>query len=164
MNWSTLGAEERRNVVLGAIVIVAGVLSVIDRWGAVVYLGILGGAFAVYLALQPQIAPSVKLPASKGILHLVAGALAAAGFVLAGLTYLSAMFSFGVFALIFDIGLVASLVLLWFCWQVYQAEQGTMGATSPSQAPATPAAPAPATPAAPPPGAPAGPPPAPPEA
>jgi hypothetical protein len=136
MNWSMLGAADRRNLVLGAIVVVAGVLSVIDRWGAVVYLGIIGGLLAAFVAVQPQVAPTVRLPATKAMLLLVAGALAAAGFVLAGLTYLGAMFSIRLFSIFFDIGLVASLVLLWFGWQAYQAEQGAAGPTAPPPPPA----------------------------
>ena len=96
MNWSTLGADERRNLILGAIVVVTAVLSFLTpsgSWGPVMILAILGGLLAAFLALQPQLAPTTRLPASKGIVLLVAGALAAAGFVLAGITYLSSVFS-----------------------------------------------------------------------
>src|SRR5262245_18197675 len=117
MNLSALSAADRNNVILGAIVVVTGVLSFLDpsgSWGAVVVLGILGGLLAAYVSLQAQIAPTVKMPATRGMVLLVAGLLAAGGFVLAGLTYLSYVFSIRIFSIIFDIGLIASLILLWF--------------------------------------------------
>jgi len=138
MNFATLSAEDRRTVILGAIVVVTGVLSFLDPtgdWGAVVFLAILGGVLAAFVPLQPQLAPATKLPATRGMVLLLAGVLAAGGFVLGGLTYISSVFSIRVFSIIFDIGLVASLVLLWFGWQAYQAEQG-----APSSAPPPPAA------------------------
>jgi hypothetical protein len=143
MNMQTLGAGDRRYLILGAVVALMGLLSFLDpsgSWGAVVLLGILGGLLAAFVAVQPQIAPTVKLPASKGTVLLVAGALAAAGFVIAGLTWISYVFAVTrVFSILFDIGLVASLVLLWYGWQAYQAEQGQKPAAPPA-APPPPAA------------------------
>jgi len=137
MNLSSLSAEDRRTVILGAIVVVAGVLSFLDPtgdWGAVVFLSIIGGALAAFVPLQPQVAPTSKLPATRGTVLLLAGILAAGGFALGGLTYISSVFSIRVFSIIFDIGLVASLVLLWFGWQAYQAEQGATGSAPPPPA------------------------------
>ena len=126
MNFSLLSAADRRNLILGAIVVVTGLLSFLDpsgSWGSVVFIGILGGLLAAFVAVQPQVAPAMKLPTTKGLLLLVAGALAAAGFVIAGLTWFSYLISIQIFSIIFDVGLVASVVLLWFGWQAYQAEQ-----------------------------------------
>jgi len=134
MNFSMLGAGDRNIVILGAIVVVTGVLSFLDpsgSWGAVVVLGIIGGLLAAFVSLQAQIAPSVKLPTTRGMALLIAGLLAAGGFVLAGLTYLSYVFSIRIFSIIFDIGLIASLVLLWLGWQAYQKEQGSSGTAVP---------------------------------
>jgi hypothetical protein len=144
MNFSSLSASDKRTLVLGAIVAVAGILSFMDpsgSWGVIVVIGILGGLLAVYVAIQPQMAPSMKLPATKGMLLLVAGAAAALGFVVAGLTYFGYVLEVTrVFSIIFDIGLVASIVLLWFAWLAYQAEPK---AVAPPAPPATPAPPAP---------------------
>jgi hypothetical protein len=144
MNLSSLSASDKRTLVLGAIVAVAGILSFMDpsgSWGVIVVIGILGGLLAVYVAIQPQMAPSMKLPATKGMLLLVAGAAAALGFVVAGLTYFGYVLEVTrVFSIIFDIGLVASIVLLWFAWLAYQAEPK---AVAPPAPPATPAPPAP---------------------
>jgi hypothetical protein len=137
MNFSALAAADRNNVILGAIVVVTGVLSFLDptgSWGAVVLLGIIGGFLAGFVSLQAQVAPTMKLPAARGIVLLIAGLLAAGGFVLGGLTYLSYVFSIRIFSIIFDVGLIASLVLLWFGWQAYQKEQGASGTAAPPPA------------------------------
>lgn len=135
MNFSSLSAADKRTLILGAIVVVAGILSFLDpsgSWGAVVAISILGGLLAIYVAVQPQLAPAMKLPATKGLLLLAAGAAAALGFVIAGLTWLSYVLAVTrVFSLIFDAGLVASLVLLWFGWVAYQAEPKAAAAAPP---------------------------------
>lgn len=137
MNYSMLNAADRRTLILSGIVVIAGVLSFLDptgSWGAVVLVGIIGGLLAAFVALQPQIAPTVKLPASKSMTLLVAGVLAAGGFLIAGLTWLSYVFAIRLFSIIFDVGLIASVALLWFGWQAYQAEQGAAGSSSPPAA------------------------------
>lgn len=139
MNMQMLGAGDRRYLILGAVVALTGLLSFLDpsgSWGAVVLVGILGGLLAAFVALQPQVAPAVKLPTTKGTVLLVAGALAAGGFVIAALTFINYVFAVTrIFSIIFDLGLVASLVLLWFGWQAYQAEQGQTPAAPPPAAP-----------------------------
>lgn len=126
MNYSSMSGSDKRTLALGAIVAIAGILSFMDpsgSWGAVVVIGILGGLLAVYVAVQPQIAPSMKLPATKGLLLLVAGAAAALGFVIAALTWFSYVIEVTrVFSIIFDVGLVAAIALLWFGWVAYQQE------------------------------------------
>jgi len=143
MNFSSLSASDKRTLILGAIVVVAGILSFMDpsgSWGAVVVVAILGGLLAVYVVVQPQMAPAMKLPATKGMLLLAAGAAAAFGFVLAGLTYLSYVLAVTrPFSLIFDVGLVAAVLLLWFGWVAYQGEPKA-AAAAPPPPPAPPAA------------------------
>jgi hypothetical protein len=147
MKISALSAADKRTLYLGAIVAVAGILSFMDpsgSWGAVVVLGILGGLLAVYVAVQPQMAPTMKLPATKGMLLLVAGGAAALGFVIAGLTWFSYVIAVTrVFSIIFDVGLVAALALAWFGWLAYQLEPKTAAAAAPASAsePAPPPAP-----------------------
>lgn len=146
MKFNALSASDKRTLVLGAIVTIAGILSFMDpsgSWGAVVVIGILGGLLAVYVAVQPQMAPSMKMPATKGLLLLAAGGAAALGFVIAGLTWFSYVIEVTrVFSIIFDIGLVAALALLWFGWLAYQAEPktATVAAAAPPPPPAPPAA------------------------
>ena len=139
MKFSSLSMSDKRTLALGAIVAVAGILSFMDpsgSWGAIVVIGILGGLLAVYVAVQPQMSPTMKLPATKGMLLLVAGAAATLGFVIAALTYFSFVIEVTrVFSIIFDIGLVAAIALLWFGWLAYQAEPK-------AAAPAPPAPPA----------------------
>lgn len=143
MNFSSLSASDKRTLILGAIVVVAGILSFMDptgSWGAVVAIGILGGLLAIYVAVQPQMAPAMKLPATKGLLLLAAGAAAAFGFVLAGLTYFSYVLEVTrPFSIIFDVGLVAAILLLWFGWVAYQGEPKA-AAAAPPPPPAPPAA------------------------
>jgi hypothetical protein len=130
MRFSLLSGGDRLAVILGAIVVVAGVLSFLDPTGSrggLLLLGILGGALAAFVALQPQIAPATRLPATRGTTLLVAGLLAAGGFVLGGMRFLSAFFSVRPFSLIFDVGLVAALALLWFGWRSYGKEQAKRG-------------------------------------
>lgn len=130
MRFSQLPAEDRWYVLLGGVAIVTGVLSSLDPTGsrgALVLLGVLGAVLAVFVAVQPQIAPATRLPATRGTVLLVAGIVAAAGFVLGGLRFLSAFFSLRTFSLIFDVGLVAALALLWLGWRAYEREQGSRG-------------------------------------
>jgi len=127
MRFSQLSWEDRWNVVLGAVVIVTGLLSFVDPTGSrggLVMAGVLGGALAAFVALQPQISPETRLPATRGTVRLVAGILAAGGFVLGGLRFLSAFFSLRTFSLIFDAGLVAAIALLWLGWRAYERERG----------------------------------------
>ena len=145
MNLSKLSAADKRTLYLGAVVTIAGILSFMDpsgSWGAVVVIGILGGLLAVYVAVQPQVAPTMKLPATKGMLLLVAGAAAALGFVIAGLTWFSYVIEVTrVFSIIFDIGLVAALALAWFGWLAYKLEPKAAATPAAVSEPAPPPAP-----------------------
>jgi len=130
MRFSLLSAADRWNVILGAIVVVTGLVSFLDPTGSrggMMLLGILGGVLATYVALQPRVAPTTRLPTTRGTVLLVAGMLAAGGFVLGGLRFPGALFSLRTFSLIFDVGLVAALVLLWLGWRAYGREQDGAG-------------------------------------
>ena len=126
MNFSSLSASDKRTLILGAIVAVAGILSFMDpsgSWGVVVAIGILGGLLAIYVAVQPQMAPQMMLPATRRPPPVAARAAAAFGFVIAGLTWFSYVLAVTrIFSIIFDAGLVAAVLLLWFGWVAYQAE------------------------------------------
>ena len=152
MNYSSLSATDRRVLITGAIAAFVGFMSFLDpngNWGTIMALTLLAGLGAVFMGLQPQLAPSTKLPMAKGLLLLVLGGVATGATAIALLTYLDYVTSHFVdfFTLSMIVGLIASIVLLLTGWGAYQAE------TSAAAAPAGPAgstAPAPPPPAQPP--------------
>jgi hypothetical protein len=127
MNLSSLGALDRRVLITGALAAIVALISFVDTsgdWGAIMILGLLGGLAAVFVALQPQVAPTMKLPVTKGMAILGSGALAAGGFVIAMLNYVGYITRniTDIYVLLMLAGLIASLVLLWTGWQAYQSE------------------------------------------
>jgi hypothetical protein len=142
--FSKLNASDRRFAILGAIVAIAGVLSFADpsgNWGSVVGVGILAGIGAVLVVLWPQLQPNSALPVPKGTALLVCGVAAAGAFIIAGLTWFSYVIAVTrVFSIIFDIGLVAAIVLAYLSWMAYAADKGK---AAPAPAAATPPPPAP---------------------
>lgn len=146
MNYSSLSALDRRVLIAGAVAAIAALISFVDTsgdWGAIMILGLLGGLGGVFVALQPQVAPTMKLPATKGMALLASGLVATLGFALATLNYVGYITRnlADIYVLVVIAGLVASVVLLWTGWQAYQGE--------PKAAAPPPAAPPPATPPAP---------------
>ena len=137
MNFSSLNASDRRLVITAAIAALMALLSFFDPsgdWGTTVGLSLIAALAAIAVVLWPQLSPNSALPVPRGLSLLVLGAVTAAGFVIAALVYLSFVFRINLFSILFDVGLVASLALLYFAWLEYQA---------------APKAPAPAAPAAP---------------
>ena len=147
MNFGSLSALDRRIVITAGLALIAAVLSFLDSsgsWGPVMFLAVIGGALGVFVALQPQVAPTTKLPMTKGLAVLVAGALATGGFALAMLSYVGYISRnlLDPFVIIMLVGVVASVVLLLTGWQAYQAEpKAAASAGGPAAAPAAPAAP-----------------------
>ena len=126
MDWGKLSAADRRIFIAAAVVVITGITSVIDEWGAGAVIGLLAGIAAIVVLMLPQISPATKLPASKGQSLLVLGAAAAIGFGLAALTYLEYVFKVTrPYSILFDVGLVAAIALLYFGWLAYQGEKGT---------------------------------------
>lgn len=129
MNFSALSAADKRIAGVAGLVALLALLSFLDPagdWGPVMILGLLGGLAALFIVLQPQMAPTMKMPVARGLGLLVSGAAAALGFVLADLSYISyiAKYITDIFVILMIIGLVASLYLAWIGWQSYQAESG----------------------------------------
>ena len=121
MDFSKLSATDKRLLICAAGVIVGGVVGIIDAWGIGATIGLLAGLAAAAVVLQPQLAPTMQLPAPKATSLLVLGAIAAIGFVLSALTYLSYVTAVTrIYSLLFDVGLVASIALLYFAWLGYQ--------------------------------------------
>ena len=126
MNISSLSAGDKRVLYAAIGVIIGGVIGIVDRWGSGAIIGLLAGIAAAVVVLLPQLSPSTKLPAPKGLTLLILGIVAAAGFVLAGLQYLDDVLSFGrIYSILFDLGIVAAVLLLWFGWTAYRSEQGS---------------------------------------
>lgn len=145
--FSKLSPSDKRFAILGAIVAIAGVLSFADpsgSWGTIVVLGILGGVGAVLVVLWPQLQPNKALPLPKSTALLASGLVAAGAFAIAGLTWFSYVIAVRVFSIIFDIGLVAAIVLAYSAWMAYSRESRSK---APAAAPAA-ATPPPAPPAA----------------
>jgi hypothetical protein len=131
MDWSKLSAADRRALIAAAVVVVTGITSVIDEWGAGAVLGLLAGIAAVVVLVLPQVSPATKLPTTKGQSLFVLGAVAAIGFALAAVTYLDYVVAITrPYSILFDIGLVAAIALLYFGYMAYQGERGTGPAAS----------------------------------
>jgi hypothetical protein len=147
MDFGKLTSADRNAAIAAAVVAVTSVLSIAYDWGLVMVLPLLAGIGALLVIFLPQRSSGTTLPGSKGSLLVIAGAVAAVIFVVMGLTYLEWLFGhLATFdAIQFLAGLVASLALAWFGWQVLQAEGGRLQVGAPAgstpPAPATPPAP-----------------------
>jgi hypothetical protein len=139
MNFRTMAAADQQVLIAGAVIAVTALLSFVDpagSWGGIMLVSLLAGVAAVYVAVQPQVAPALRLPMTRGLLLLVLGAAATAASVIALLSYIGYVFRFltDVFVLIFLVGLVASIFLLWIGWRAYKAESGASTAPPPPPA------------------------------
>ena len=143
MDMSKLSANDRRIFIAAVVVVVGGVISIIDRWGIGGILGGLAGLGAALVVLQPQLMPTMKLPAPKATSLLVLGGIAAVGFVLSALQYFAFVIDLRPFTILFDIALVAAVALAYFAWLEYQAASKGGAPAAPS-APASPPPPPPA--------------------
>lgn len=125
MNISTLSDADKRIFYASIGAIVGGVVGLIDHWGIGGTIGLLGGLAAAGVVLLPQLAPTMKLPAAKSVVLLGCGVAAAGGFALAILTYIGyALDITRIYSILFDLGFVAAIVLLWLTWTGYKAGQG----------------------------------------
>jgi threonine/homoserine/homoserine lactone efflux protein len=127
MNFSSLSASDKQLAIAGGIVVLVSIISFVDpsgSWGGVMALSLLGGLFALFHLLQPQMAPTTKLPMTKGMSMLVAGALSVAGFAIAMLSYIGYISrNIGdIYVIVMIVGLVAAAFLAWTGWKAYQAE------------------------------------------
>ena len=144
MDLSKLSASDKRILYAAFGVIIGGVVGILDVWGIGSTVGLIAGLAAAFVVLQPQLAPTVKLPAPKPTTLLVCGAIAAGGFALSFLTYLKyANDITRIYTILFDLGFAAALVLLWFTWTAYKAATPATGSsTAAATTPPPPAPPA----------------------
>jgi hypothetical protein len=147
MTFSALSGNDRTAAVAALIVVITGVVSIVWRWGFLMVIPLLAGLLVLFVLFQGRIAPNVKLPATKGMLILGAGAAAALFWILVALQWLGYITDnlVSIDVIQFFVGLAASIVLLLAGWRAYQAEGGAAPAAPPPAAP-PPAAPPPAEP------------------
>jgi len=143
MSFRSMGAADQRLLIAGAVVAITALISFVDpggSWGGIMIVSVLAGLAAAYIAVQPQVAPTMRLPATKGLSLLVLGAAATAASVIALVSYVGYVFKnlADIYELIFLVGLVASIYLLWVGWQAYKAEG--VASMAPPAPPAPPAA------------------------
>lgn len=127
MNVSALSSNDRLAAIAAAVVVITGLISIAQDWGALVFLSLAAGVVALFVVLQPQIAPAVKLPMAKGMLLLAMGALSTVVLLVVALDWIDYILTPPIF--VFDtiqyfIGVVAAIVLLFAGWRAYQAEKG----------------------------------------
>jgi hypothetical protein len=139
MNFSALSANDRLAAIAAAIVVITGLISIAQQWGALVFLSLAAGVVALFVVLQPQIAPAVKLPMTKGVLLLGMGVISTVVLLVVALQWIDYILTPPIF--VFDtiqyfIGVIAAVVLLFAGWRAYQAEKS---ATPPLAPPAGPA-------------------------
>lgn len=126
--FSTLSANDRLAAVAAAVVIITGLISIATQWGPLVFLSLAAGVGVLFVVLQPQIAPAVKLPMTKGVLLLGLGAIATVVLLVVALIWIDYILTPPIFVLDtiqFFIGVVAAIVMLFAGWRAYQAEKGT---------------------------------------
>jgi hypothetical protein len=130
VDLSKLDANERMAAFAAAVVLVLGIVSIVNDWGALMIVPILGSLAVLAVLLLPQL----NLPVAKGLALVLAGAVAALFWIIATVSWLDwivghlATFD----TLQFLVGLVASLVLAWAGWQAYQGSTGTTNPSSPA--------------------------------
>ena len=126
--FSTLSANDRLAAVAAAVVIITGLISIATAWGPLVFISLAAGVGALFVVLQPQIAPAVKLPMTKGVLLLGLGAIATVVLLVVALVWIDYILTPPIFVfdtIQFFIGVVAAIVMLFAGWRAYQAEKGT---------------------------------------
>jgi hypothetical protein len=139
MNFRTMSAADQQVLIAGTVIAITALISFVDpagSWGGIMIVSVLAGVAAAYVAVQPQVAPAMRLPMTKGTSLLVLGAAATAASLIALLSYLGYVFKYltDIYVLIFVVGLVASVFLLWLGWRAYKAESGAPTAPPPPPA------------------------------
>src|SRR3972149_379931 len=89
MNFSALSANDRLAAIAAVVVVITGVISLAWAWGALVILSLLAGVGVLFVVLQPQIAPSTKLPMTKGLLMLGLGSVSTIILVVVALSFIN---------------------------------------------------------------------------
>ena len=121
MNFSSLGSNDRTALIAAAVVVITALLSISNNWGLLMVVSLLGGIGVIAVILQPQLAPTMKLPTSKGGALLGLGAITTLATALTALNWLwwipGHLLTFD--AIQFLVGLVAAIVMLYAGWMAY---------------------------------------------
>lgn len=135
MDFSKLSSNEKTAVVASAVVVITGLISIVNGWGGILVVALLGAAAMLAIVYMSQ-SPGARLPAPKGTLMLVSGGAAAAAWVLTTLNWVEWIIGHvaDVDTIQFVIGLAASLVMAWTGWQAFQAAGGNVS-VGPNQNP-----------------------------
>jgi len=137
LDLSTLDQNDRTAAIASAVLIIASLFAATVY---VTWLAMLAALGMLFVILQPQIAPGVSLPGSKGSLMLILGGIAGVIMVLGLLTTLGFIASFGIADILYLVAIAAGLVMAWTGWQAFQAEGGKFrlgisGGAAPAPAP-----------------------------
>jgi len=128
MNFSALSSNDRLAAIAAVVVIITGLISVAQQWGALVFLSLAAGVGVLFVVLQPQIAPAVKLPMTKGVLLLGLGAIATVVLLVVAVSWIDYILTPPIFVfdtIQFFIGIAGAIVMLFAGWRAYQSEKGT---------------------------------------
>lgn len=141
MSFSALSGNDRTAAVAAVIVVITALISLVWRWGFLMVIPLLAGLLVLFVLFQARLAPTMRMPASRGMILLGAGAAAALFWVLVALQWLGYITDnvASIDVLQFFVGLVASIVLLFAGWRAYQSDSGAAPAAPPPAPP--PAAP-----------------------
>jgi hypothetical protein len=144
--FSALSGNDRTAAVAALIVVITGVISLAWRWGFLMFIPLLAGALVLFVLFQARIAPNVKLPLTKGMLMVGAGAAAALFWIIVTLQWVGYITDnlVSIDVIQFAIGLVASIVLAVAGYRAFQAEGGAAAASPPTAPPPSPPAEPPA--------------------
>jgi hypothetical protein len=139
--FSSLTANDRMAAIASVVLIITGLISISTAWGPLVIISVLAAVLALFAVLQPQVAPTVKLPMTKGVLLVAAGAAATVVLLVVALDWLGYIIGnlLNLDTIQFAIGVAAAIVLLVSGFRAYQAEKGVVSA--PAEAPPAPPAP-----------------------
>jgi len=136
MNFSKLSQSEKIAAVAALVVIVTALISIAWDLGLLMAVPLLAGIAVLAVVFQPQMAPTMSLPGSRGSLLVTVGVIAAAATVITALNYVGYITRnlVDIDTLQFLLGLVAAVVMAWSGWQVFQAEGGKfmIGRSGPS--------------------------------
>jgi hypothetical protein len=121
-----MSQAEQIAVGAGVVVVITGLWSLNNDWGILMAVSAIAGIGVLAVAFQPQFAPTMSLPGSRGSLLLALGVLAV---VTTGVTALGWLEWIAEHLLALDtiqflVGLVAAVVMAWSGRQVIQGEGG----------------------------------------
>jgi uncharacterized membrane protein YuzA (DUF378 family) len=130
MDFSKLGQYDRIALAAAVVVVATGLLSLANDWGLLMAISLLAGIGVLFVVLQPQIAPAMKLPATRGMTLLALGALAVLATGLTAFNWLGWIFDHLVSfdTIQFIVGLIAAVVMAYAGWMAYQGERPTASA------------------------------------